>query len=158
MGIPKKEDTICLPQQTDLLLQALRCDNQDAARVLVRQAMLMMYGRPKYGARDKTWNDKDLDAVLTLIKGINPKDTVESILAAQYVSLHLKAMAIMADENNNTIGQGIMMVRLSHQALNTLQQYRGKAQTINVNYNVHSEGNAVLNTMIQAGELLKKGE
>ena len=57
----------------------------------------------------------------------------------------------MSQDNYNIMGQAMMMVRLSHQALNMLQQYRGKSQTINVNYNVHSEGDAVLNTLIQSG-------
>jgi hypothetical protein len=152
MKTAKKEVSLALPQQIDLLIQAIHSDNQDAARLLVHNAMQMIHK-----TKEKKWHEKELDAVISLIRGINPKDTVESILAAQYITLHLKALSIIAEENNNTIGQGMMMIRLSHQALNTLQQYRGKAQTINVNYNVHSEGNTTLNTMLQAGELLKKG-
>lgn len=149
----KKTKGVSVPSQISLLVEAINCDNQDAARLLVNRAMLMIYGPSVYDP-----SAKDIDAVIALIRGINPKDTVESILAAQYVALHLKAMSIIEEDNYNIIGQGMMMIRLSHQALNTLQQYRGKSQTINVNYNVHSEGNAVLNTLVQTGGTLKNGE
>lgn len=51
-----------------------------------------------------------------------------------------------------------MMIRLSHQALEMLQRYRGKSQTINVNYNLLNKGNATLNTLINAGGDIKKGD
>lgn len=149
----KKIEEVIIPNQTDLLMQAINCDNQDTAKLLIQRAMSSIYPRDSW--RTETWKDEELNAVITLIRGISPKDMIEGILATQYVTLHLKAMAIIAEGVHNRLGQGMMMLRLSHQALATLQQYRGKCQTINVNYNVHSEGNTVLNTMIRAGAKLK---
>ena len=107
--------------------------------------------------RSNDRSDEELDAVIVLIRGIQPKDTIETILAAQFVALHLQGTANMAQENYNIMGQAIQMVRLSHQSLNMLQQYRGKSQTINVNYNVASQGDTVLNTLIQVGDKEKNG-
>lgn len=142
----KKEESVAIPKPISLLVEALNCDNPEAARLLAHRAMLLIHRSAK-----KDWSENDLAAVISLIHGLKPKDIVESILAAQFVALHLKGMATMSEDNYNIMGQAMMMVRLSHQALNILQQYRGKSQTINVNYNVHSEGDAVLNTLINHG-------
>lgn len=147
----KKKIKIALPNQISLLVEAINCDNENAARLLVKRAMLLSYNSSNHWPKENAWSDEDLDAVVSLIRGIKPKDTIEAILAAQIVSLHLKGIEIMAKDNYNTISHAMMMVRLSHQALSMLQQYRGKSQTINVNYNIHSEGGAVLNTLIQQG-------
>ena len=144
----KKSKSVALPNQISLLVEAINCDNPEAARLLVHRAMLLTHHSRKHWPPENAWTDADLDAVVALIRGIKPKDTVESILAAQFVALHLKGMETMSEDNYNIMGQAMMMVRLSHQALNMLQQYRGKTQTINVNYNVHSEGDAILNTMV----------
>lgn len=145
----KKINPVALPNQVKLLVEAFNCDNDEAARLLVHKAMLMSSNSSRHWPKEDAWNDEDLDAVVCLIRGIKPQDAVEAILAAQFVALHIKSMSTMAQDNYNIMGDAMKMVRLSHQALNMLQQYRGKSQTINVNYHIHSEGDTVLNTLIQ---------
>lgn len=146
----KKTEKIAVPNQISLLVEAFNCDNPDSGRLLVQRAMNSIYPRGSSWKKD-AWGDKECDAVVALIRNIKPKDTIEVILAAQFVALHLQATANIAGENYNIMSQNLQMMRLSHQALNMLQQYRGKSQTINVNYNIHSEGDSVLNTLIQSG-------
>lgn len=122
---------IAAPNSISLFAQAFSCENNDSARLLVSRAMDMIYEKNAY----PTWNNKDLDSVVELIRGINPKDTVEAMLAAQFVALHLQSMATISKTYINAKGHGMMLMRLSHQALEMLQRYRGKGQTINVNYN-----------------------
>ncbi|MFA5999317.1 MAG: hypothetical protein WC747_04835 [Candidatus Babeliales bacterium] len=147
----KKTNAVTVPTQISLLMEAVQSDSADATRLLVKKAMLMSFDSSNKWPRETAWNDNDLDAIVSLIRGIKPKDTIETMLAAQFVSLHIKSMETMSKDNYNTMGAAMMMVRLSHQALNMLQQYRGKSQTINVNYNVHSEGDTVLNSIVQGG-------
>jgi len=147
----RKTKAITVPTQISLLMEAINCENPDAAQLLVKQAMLMSFNSSNHWPKENAWDDKDLNAIVDLIRGINPKDTVESILASQIVALHMKSMKTMSHDNYNTMGSAMTMLRLSHQALNMLQQYRGKSQTINVNYNVHSEGDTVLNSLIHTG-------
>lgn len=147
----RKTKAMTVPGQITLLMEAINCQNPDAARLLVKQAMLMSFNSSSRWPKEDAWGDKDLDAIVSLIRGMNPKDTVESILASQIIALHMKSMQTMANDNYNTMGSAMMMMRLSHQALNMLQQYRGKSQTINVNYNVHSEGDTVLNSLVHEG-------
>lgn len=153
----KKTKQIALPQQLDLLVQAIHCDNPEAAKLLVTRAMNSVYAQQSWKGRLE-YDDAGCEAVIALIRGINPKDTVESILAAQFVALHLQATANIANENYNIMGQNLQMMRLSHQALNMLQQYRGKSQTINVNYNMLNQGDTTINTLVQAGVKEKNGE
>lgn len=115
-----------------LLAEAFNCQSNDAAKLLISCAMDMIYEKSTHSA----WSSNDLDSVITLVRGINPKDIVEAMLAAQFVALHLQSMATLSKTYINAKGQGMMLMRLSHQALDMLQRYRGKGQTINVNYNM----------------------
>jgi hypothetical protein len=99
---------------------------------------------------DEKLNQKNYELVLALIMDLKPRDTAEAMPTAQYATLHLKAMKAMPEDNYYIMGKVLMMFRLSQQALNMLQVYRGKSQTINVNYNVLNQGNATMNTQIQA--------
>ncbi len=147
----KKTKALAVPTQISLLMEAVQCDNPDAARLIVRKAMILTHGFTHRWPAEDAWDDKDLDAVVDLIRGVKPKDIIETVLAAQFIALHLRSIQIMSHDNYNTMGAAMTMLRLSHQSLNMLQQYRGKSQTINVNYNVHSEGDTALNSIVNEG-------
>jgi hypothetical protein len=123
-----------------LLSQAIKCENKDAIQLVISRAMDIIYEKNGEFSLKNSWDVKDLDDVIELIRGINPKDTVEMMLAAQFIALHLQSMATMGKPYINARGQGMMLMRLSHQALDMLQRYRGKGQTINVNYNTLIQG------------------
>lgn len=147
-----------LPSYIDQLTAAIKCDNRDTTHLLVQQIMRAAYPQ-KSSLYSKTWNEQELDTVIALIKSMNPQDMIELILVAQFISLHLQSSANIAQENYNTMHYGLQMMRLSHQSLDMLQRYRGKHQTINVNYNVANQGTATLNTVIQhtEGGSMQKG-
>jgi len=63
----------------------------------------------------------------------------------------------MNKEYMNSSGQAMMMIRLSHHALEMLQRYREKGQPLNLNYNVLNHGNAKLNMLVNT-EQTKKSE
>jgi len=134
---------VAVSNSISLLGEAFNCENNDAVQLIISRAMEMIYEK----GINIAWSNKDLDGVITLIRGINPKDTVEVMLATQFVALHLQSMSTMAKTYINAKGQGMMLMRLSHQALDMLQRYRGKGQTINVNYN----------TLVQQGAMQKNG-
>lgn len=125
---------IATQNSISLFAEAFNCGNNDAAKLLISRAMDIIYEKNAH----VSWNNKDFDSVIELINGINPKDTVEAMLAAQFVALHLQSMATLAKTYINAKGHGMMLMRLSHQALDMLQRYRGKGQTINVNYRTYA--------------------
>jgi len=149
----KKNKTVVArkaPSQISLLMEAMQSEHEPAVRLLVKKAMLLSTDSAKTWPRLDAFDDKDVDAVTHLIQSIKPKDGIETIIASQFVALHLKSMKIMSEDNYNIMGAGLSMMRLSHNALSMLQQYRCKSQIINVN-NIHSEGDTVLNSLVQAG-------
>ena len=115
----KSKNTTLLnkPTPTSLFAQAINCADEDASRLLVEQALNVLHA-------DEPKNNKDLDVVLSLIRGIGPKDTVEAMLTAQFVALHLRGMTTMAKNYINATGHGMMILRLSHHSLDLLQRYR----------------------------------
>ena len=131
--------------------------NKDAANLIIETALNLVHGSNSKWKREPSWYKEDMDAMVALISDIEPRDSIEALLASQFVALHLNAMGVIQQDNYNIMGQGLMMVRLSHQALETLQRYRGKSQTINVNYNVLNQSGATLNALLQTGDLPKKG-
>lgn len=134
---------VAISDSISLLAAEFNCENNDAVTLIISRAMDMVYEK----GINVAWNNKDLEGVISLISGINPRDTVEVMLATQFVALHLQAMATMPKTYINAKGQGMALMRLSHQSLDMLQRYRGKGQTINVNYN----------TLIQQGAMQKNG-
>jgi hypothetical protein len=82
----------------------------------------------------------------------------EVVLVSQFLSLHFQGMTTLTQEYLNAKGQAMMLIRLSHQCLESLQKYRNKnGHTINVNYNVLNQGEATLNTHIQSN-IIQKNE
>ncbi len=153
--MPRKPKKPTLPMHVTLLAEAAQCEDEQGARLLVEKALEAANCKEDmFGVRKV--DDVSLDAIVSLVRGINPKDTVELLLASQIVTCHLQSMVKLAGTNNSDTSHGMMLMRLSHQALETLQKYRSKGSNINVNYFVHNEGQAVLQTNI-GKNLEKKG-
>ena len=133
----KKIKCVEPPGQVSLLAQAISCKNEGAARLLVNQALKIIYG-------DKEVSQADKDAAIALIRSIEPKDAIELMLAAQFVALTLQGMAMLSSVYINNKGQAMMALRLGHHTLDLLMRYRGKSPI-----NVTNEGGAVMNNLIQ---------
>lgn len=136
-----------IPRQVSLLSEAIQCTEPEAARSLVMKAFDVMNCNDEL-LSGRRIDSVAIDSVIALIRGVNPQDTVEMILASQFVATHFQAMNKLAGDRETDISHGMMLMRLSHQALETLQKYRQKGSNINVNYFVHNEGQAVLQTNI----------
>lgn len=117
----EKRKNINIPVDISLLINAIKCDNNDTAKLLIQRTMDAIFKKSDPFSNKVRWSDNELDIVVNLISSINPKDTVECILAAQFIFLHLKSMAIFAEDNHGIMGQAMMMVRLSHQCLTSLR-------------------------------------
>lgn len=151
-----KKLKVVTPDQTMLLSEAMSCENPNTTELLIQRAMECVYSNRASWKNDE-WDLEDWDAIVTMIKNINPRDMVEAVLAAQFVALHLQGTKNVAGENYNIMGHSLQMIRLSHQALNMLQQYRSKSQTINVNYNMLNQADNIFNT-VNAKGLSEKNE
>ncbi len=138
---------IAIPKKISLLADAVQCDDPKAARSLLLRAFDVVNAKDDFILGNQV-DDIAIDSVISLVKGVNPQDAVEMILASQFVATHFLALAKLSSTNSTDTSHGMMLMRLSHQALETLQKYRSKGSNINVNYFVHNEGQAVLQTSI----------
>ncbi len=116
----KKAKDIALPTQMSLLIEAIGCQNNDAAKLLVQQAVKLIYGD------DAEPTSRDVDIVISMIRGVDPKDTIEAMLAAQMVALHLQGMMTMNSRYINAVSHGMMLLRLQHQASDMLMKFRSR--------------------------------
>lgn len=119
------------------LIKAIKCyDNSDSVQLLIKNAIAAVYEKS-----ESQVDEEEISAVICLVESIEPKDAIEVILAAQIICAHLYGMNAMSKNYLNSKGHALMFLRLSHQALEQLQRYRGKmSQNINVSYNTLIKG------------------
>lgn len=150
-----KKSASPVSKQMALLTQAIQADDPKAARLLVQRAFDVINTTGQFCRfGEEKIVDAEMDAITMLIKGINPKDTVEMVLACQFISTHLQGTLHLAKDNTS---HGMMLMRLSHQSLDMLQKYRNKGSNINVNYFVQNEGQTLIQTNVGKNPT-KKGE
>jgi hypothetical protein len=141
-------------RQIALLTKAIRCEDPEAVRLLVQRAFDVVNTTGDTIAYGKNIPDAEIDVITSLIMGVNPQDSVEMVLACQFISTHLQGSVHLANDNTS---HGMMLLRLSHQSLDMLQKYRSKGSNINVNYFIKNEGQALIQTNM-GKNLKKKGE
>ena len=79
---------------------------------------------------------QELNGVLSLMKGINPIDTLETLYAAQIVVSHLLGMRKLSNNYSSEQKVGLDLLRFSNEAMAALTRKRcGGHQNITVNYN-----------------------
>ena len=106
-------------------------------------------------------NDKFIDIAIDMLLGINPKDELEGMIAAQMVAVHLISMEMSGrcmlegqtvDGINANVNRMTKLMRTFTNLLEALQKYRGKCnQTIQVQHvQVNDGGQAVVGN-VQGG-------
>lgn len=139
--------------QIELLVQAIEYKDQKVAVVLLQKAFEASSMSEAFSAIEPK-TKAEIEEIAALILGVNPQDAIEMMLACQVVSTHLQALSKLSQDQTS---HGMMLMRLSHQALDILQKYRNKGNNINVNYFVQNEGQTLIQTNVQKN-LEKKGK
>lgn len=75
-------------------------------------------------------NDISRNEVEILIRKLHPKDPIETVLCAQVIALTLKGFSNMNKTFFNAESHGMMMLKLSHNAIDMLQRYRSRNRSI----------------------------
>jgi len=149
----KKESLRSTSKQMNQVTEDVQLDYLKTTCLLIERAFDVINMREDVCSMDENILNATMESVMSLIEGINPQDTVETVLASQFISTHFQGSYHLA---KNNITHGMMLMRLSHQALEMLQKYRNKGSNINVNYLVKNEGEALIQTNI-GKNLEKKG-
>src|ERR1700722_14645302 len=94
----KQKQVLAQPnEQIATLAQAVQCNNQEALELIIDRALHVIH-KPRF-LDDGTATDTARANLIALIGSINPKDTVEVMLASQFITLHVKALSAIAEDN-----------------------------------------------------------
>ena len=112
--------------------------------------------------QDGKVSEGDLNFMLAVIKGIEPQDQIESMLAAQMAAVHMATMTFVRRLNHvETIDQQDSAERAFNKLARTftaqveaLKRYRtgGEQRMIVEHVHVHQGGQAIVGTVNQGGE------
>lgn len=139
--IPPSQHQITAPKTLESLMQAFHVDSEDAAKALVMNAANAIYGSDEIGFEKKSLSRKEIEGIIYLIKGINPKDTLETLYAAQIIAAHMLGMRKLSSTFQDDQKLGLKLLRFSNKAMQNLQKKReGGTQNITVNYNYCNQG------------------
>lgn len=145
---PPPSKSVDAPSSLIPIMQAFSVDSDKAAKVLIQQAANTIYGKSEMGPR--SMSKDELDGIWALMKGINPRDTLETLYAAQIVVGHMLGMRKLYEDYADDQKLGLALLRFANEAMQQLDKKRsGSAQNITVNYNYAGQGNALMQTIIQ---------
>ena len=142
---PTKE--IEIPLFLAPLMQAFRVDSEKEAKALLEEAAYAIYGRKDepegdfdFCNRKHVISENELERILFLMKGISPKDTLETLYAAQIVVSYMLGMRKLSQSYQGDQKLGLKLFRFSCEAMQQLQRQRSRGtQHITVNYNYNDQ-------------------
>jgi hypothetical protein len=87
---PPPDRSVQAPSSLIPIMQAFHVDSDKAAKVLIQEAANTIYGKTEFGSR--SISKDELEGLWALMKGINPRDGLETLYAAQIVACHMLGM------------------------------------------------------------------
>jgi hypothetical protein len=154
---PNESYEITAPKALSPLMQAFHVDTQEAADSLIMEAARAIFGHDESGFDPfsrKDISSEELEGITSLMRGINPRDTLETLYAAQIVASHMLGMRKLSASYPDDQKLGLKLLRFSNEAMQQLEKKRnGGTQNITVNYNYHGQGNPLMQTVIPIKEV-----
>ena len=141
---------ITIPKKLAPLIQAFSADEQSARTLIIEAAKTIYTTQESYGISSCSISNDELEGVIALMRGIDPKDTIEMIYGAQIVTSHLLGIKLLANSFPADQALGLKLLRFCNEAMSQLQKKRsgGTTQNITVNYNYNGQGPALMQTVI----------
>ena len=134
------------------LMQAFHVDSDKIAKSLISDAVRAIYGKNEFG-NDHSISKCELDGVISLMRCISPRDSLETLFAAQIVVGHLLGMRKLPESYPDDQKLGLNLLRFSNEAMQQLEKKRsGVTQNIVVNYSHNGQANALVQTVLTKGE------
>lgn len=158
-GMAKDEKSLAPPHMVAApvaivpIMQAFHVESAKTAKALVLDAAKAIYGREKGGSREeRVFSKSELDGIVTLIKSIKPRDSLETLFAAQIVVGHLLGMKKLSEHCSEDQKLGLNLLRFTSEAMQMLiKKQTGATQNIVVNYSYNGQGNALIQTVLPGG-------
>lgn len=148
---------ITAPKAITPLMQAFHVDSEEIASSLILEATKAIYSHDDSGINvfsRKEISIEELDGITSLMKGLKPRDTLETLYAAQIVASHMLGMRKLSASYPDDQKLGLKLLRFNNEAMQQLEKKRnGGTQNITVNYNYHGQGNHLTQTVIPIKEI-----
>ena len=138
----------------EFMAQLMGMPDESAGRLLFNQVMVCLPDEMRS-------HDKYDKAVFAMLGGIKPRDTLEGMLAAQMVAVHMISLSMAGrcvvegqtvDATNSCVNRMAKLMRVFTSQLEALQRYRGKGQqTIQVQHVQVNEGGQAVVGNVQGG-------
>ena len=132
------------------LMQAFHVDSEESANSLIKEAAKAIFGYDESGLFSiEDISQEDLSGIASIMKGINPRDTLETLYAAQIVASHMLGMRKLSASYPEDQKLGLKLLRFSNEVMQKLDKKRnGGNQNITINHNYHGPGNTLAQTVI----------
>lgn len=136
----KKEITV--PKALTPIIQAFHVDSEESVKTLLMEAAQAIYGNESSAFNNRV-SEFELEGVAHLMKSIKPRDSLETLYAAQIVVSHMLGMRKLAQTYLEDQKLGLNLLRFCNQAMQNLDKKRrsGGEQNITVNYNYNDQRN-----------------
>lgn len=135
---------IVIPEKLAPLVKAFSADDQ-SARLLIMEAAKVINSAQEihcYRCDTKAISNEELEGIISLMKNIAPRDTIEMIYGAQIVSSHLIGLLLLRHNFEEDQILGLKFLSFSNEAMMQLQEKRagGINQNISIVYNHAASG------------------
>jgi len=130
---------IKIPDKLLPLIKAFSADEKSARLLIIEASKAICNSQQHiiYSCDDREISNEEIEGIISLMKGIDPRDTIELIYGAQIVSSHLMGLRMLSHPHKQDQTLGLNLLRFSNEALERLQKKRsgGSCQNINITYN-----------------------
>jgi hypothetical protein len=157
-GMAKDEKSPTPPSMIDApkalvpIMQAFYIESPKLAKSMVLEAARAIYGKESAYGREIPISKSELDGIVSLIRSIKPKDSLESLFAAQIIVGHMLGMRKLSENCADDQRLGLNLLRFSSEAMQMLiKKQSGATQNIIVNYSYNGQGNALMQTVLPNG-------
>ena len=146
------------PKSLAPIMEAFHVESDEVAKSLVLDAAKAIYGHDDFDMR-RTISKNELEGIISLIRSIQPKDSLETLFAAQIVVGHILGMRRLSKDFIDDQRLGLNLLRFSSEAMQMLIKKRsGATRNIIVNYSYNGQGNALMQTLLPTREGLCQSE
>jgi len=141
---PPSSFEVTAPKSIAPLMQAFHVDSEEIASSLILEAARAIFGHDESGLdilSRKDISTEELDGISSLMKGLKPRDTLETLYAAQIVACYMLGMRKLSSSYLDDQRLGLKLLRFSNEAMQHLERKRnGGTQNITVSYSYHGQG------------------
>lgn len=132
-------EIIQAPRGIAPIMKAFHADTEKNANLLILESAKVIFGKDDNGFdlfRKEDISKEELLAVTSLMKELNPQDSLEMLYSAQIVTSHLLGMRKLAQSSSEDQKLGLKLLRFSNDALLRLEKKQSDVtKNIKVNYN-----------------------